>query len=297
MDSESRQQRRARERREKTQRENEQLARLANNETGKASEPLIRSWPITLGVPLGTYGAGLAVLSFHFWLGVWIAYLAALWLLIDWLFVSQKEKWPIRAVLALIPLAGAALVSWLAFRPAELEVSAFATDDVYNDGTVIAGIKWKNFYSNLRIVFDNKQNDQYTNLEAVIRTTLSIAKVGSLNAFSQCQSAIDTPGVEIAGATLTLLGTNGKPEESIPLFTPDSPNVFATQFKFVCDRILPNNHLEAVVAVSPGPAVTQRKKPSWVSIAVKYDAYGRTHSETKQYCFEPPCSIIPPQGR
>jgi len=291
---ETRQQRRARERRESAQRQ------VAGGSQGggdaKPPESLIRGWLTALGLPAALYGAGLCVLAFHFWLGFWIACLGAAWLLGDWLYVSRKESWRVRALISLVPLALGGLVLWLAFRPADLEISAVALDGNYAKDTMIAGIKWDSKYSDLRVTLQNSQNDPYANIDVTIRTDLSIAKAGSMNSLSQCQFNLDMPGIGLSGATLSIIDKQGRAVDSTPLFTPESEHVTATQYKIFCDKILPGEHLEFVIAVSPGLNLVGRKKPSWASVEVNYDAYGRTHNKTMQYCFEPACSSLPPQG-
>ena len=78
MEPESRQQRRHRER---------QMGSIKGSTTPHPSgsnqrETILRSWPVALGVPGVTYGAGLAVLTLQFALGCIIAAGAAAWLLV-----------------------------------------------------------------------------------------------------------------------------------------------------------------------------------------------------------------------
>jgi hypothetical protein len=259
----------------------------------KSKEPFYREWLVALGLPGVIYGTGLAVLAFHFWLGVVIGYLASAWFLLDWLVVSRRERTKTRVSVAAIPIGAALLVSWIAFRPAPIDIRAISLDGNYSDDTVIAGIKWKSKYSDARVILGNETSDQYTNIVLTLRTKLIIVTVGSLSPLSQCQSAPDLPGVSLNGASIVVHGKDG--DTSIPMFTPENGPIAATQYKVFCDKILSNERIELVVATESdllSGKKAERSKPSWMSVDVEYDAYGRTHSKPAELCFAARCDDI-----
>ena len=257
-------------------------------------DSVFRLWSVALGLPAATYGTGLAVLTFHFWLGVVIAYAASIWFLVDWLVVSQKESTYSRLYVMSIPIASALLVTWIAFRPAPMDINALALKVNYRDDTTIAGIKWKDKYSDMRVTLRDDADDPYINIVIILRTDLLIANVGLLSQLSQCQWAPHFPGVVLSGASVTISGIDKKGDISIPIFTPEDGPIAATQYKISCDKILPHDNMELIVALEPPPmsGTIERKSPSWVSITVEYDAYGRSHEKGVHECFTNVCNGI-----
>jgi hypothetical protein len=253
-----------------------------------------REWLVALGVPGVAYGAGFAVLSFHFWLGIAIAYLAAALFLIDWLVVSQRKRAGTRCLVALVPIAATALVTWIGFRPAPINISATTAENNYGDETTIAGVKWKPAYADLRMIITNDTTENYTNLVVVVRTDLMIANVGALSPLSQCQQEAYMGGMVISGASVAIKGANGPDDHVIPLMTGDGSPTAATEYKISCDKILGRDHLELVIAVTSQLFQKHhaRKNPSWLSWDIQYDAYGRSHSANNNKCFITNCKEV-----
>jgi hypothetical protein len=250
-------------------------------------EPLYRRWAIALGIPSLVFGTGFVMMmSTSFWLGVVIAYFGAGWFLIDWGLVSYKEHTLKRVVVGFFPTALAALITWVAFRPAPLAIDIYPVDANYEEGSVVAGIKWKSRYSDIRVSLGNGSSTSYTNIEITLRTDQMIAGVGSTNPISQCQSAPDTPNFRVGGVTLTFPTKEGK--SSIPvMFTG------ATQYKVICDRIIGGENLELLVAVEPNIIVGQKWEkhdPAWFVMNTEYDAFIRPNGPIrKAKCFLDKC--------
>jgi hypothetical protein len=237
-------------------------------------EPIFRQWMVALGVPSLLFGTGLVMMATSFQLGVVIAYVAAVWFLIDWGLVSYKEHPLKRVIVAFIPMACISLITWVAFRPTPLTIDIFPVDANYEDGSVIAGIKWKPIYSDVRILLGNSSSTSYTNVIVTLRTDEMIAGVGSANQLSQCQSAPDTPNFRFGGGVLKF-PTKDSNAVSIPLMFD-----MATQYKVFCDKLLPGSNLELVIAVAPNIVSGQKWEkhdPAWISMKVEYDAFGRSN--------------------
>jgi hypothetical protein len=250
-----------------------------------------RGWSIALGIPAAVIGAGFAVLGFHFILGIFIGCVGSILLLLTSLYFSRKQSGAYRFVVSLVSFAFLGLFAWLWFRPASIEVTAISMSDGYESGTIIAGIKWDEVYSEARLIIENKSDSVYTEINAYVRTDLLITKIGSMNPNSHCQSAPLMP-FQITGATLGIVGKDKEtPERALPLFTPESEGVRASQFKLHCDKLLPGEIIEAVVALVSSK---ERVPPKWISAEVEYDAFGRTRSALPlKRCFAEKCDPIP----
>jgi hypothetical protein len=285
----AKQQREAARRAEAKRVRQEKAAKAESLKGGPAKEPAasVRAWVVALGIPGVFFSAGLAVIPFHFWLGICAAYIGAAIFLIDWWIVSLNEHLSRRLLVSAIPVAAFLLISWLAFRPAPLDIIALLLDGNYSTGEMVAGIKWEPSYSEIRLVIRNGSSSQYTNLNVAIRTDIPMAKIGSLNEFSQCKSAAELPGVIIAAPTLTRHGEKGEPDVSIPL-----TNLAGNQFRLYCDKIIASNTLEAVIAIG-APDANRKLKPSWISAEAEYEAYFRPNKKTITQCLTPPCRNIP----
>jgi hypothetical protein len=165
MAEETRQQRRARERREGVIRD----PTSASPPTGEKKS--IRAWQIAVGIPMGFVAVGLATLAMgpaNFTVGACLAYAGIGWLLFDWWFFSKELSTRFRLVGTLGTLIIAAALIWVVFRPATLNANAFAFSSNYETGVKIAGIKWTSDYSDNRIVADNESSFQYTNLDFIV---------------------------------------------------------------------------------------------------------------------------------
>lgn len=165
-------------------------------------------------------------------------------------------------------------------------------------GKPVAGITWSDDYSDSRLVIENKSDSTYTEINAIIRTDLLIAKAGSMNPNSHCQAAAALP-FQLTGGYVAALGSDKRTvEHAVPMFTPEqAEHVRASQFRLRCDRILPGEVLEVVVATVPSLAAgafSGRIPPAWISAEVEYDAFWRTRSALPlRQCLTEKCGVIP----
>jgi hypothetical protein len=100
----------------------------------------------------------------HFVLGIVIGYLGSVALFIDWLYASRRLSFQRRILVSSISVLFFALFSWLAFRPAPLVLTGLPMGGGYKSGTVIAGIKWDEKYSEARLIIENKSASSYTDI-------------------------------------------------------------------------------------------------------------------------------------
>jgi hypothetical protein len=287
--------RRARERREqeqerKLEKERERERRLSEAAQVASSAPAqdakgFRAWHISLGIPAAfvAIGIGLAVAGgSYFWTGIVLAYAGIAWLLLDWWFFSKTLSGRIRLVGTGGTLVFALVVSWIAFRPAPLEIFSTATDLDYTDGSDVFGIKWNDLYSDLRTNITNTSSDQYTDLEIFIRTDLQIRDMAFLGRL-QCSHNVWLP-VQISATGLKAKDSEGK-TVAVPLNL-----TTGTIFRIFCDKLLPSERIEIVSAIVPIKG-KDRKKPVWVYTKINYNAYGRARAKEFTQCFIAKCTI------
>lgn len=117
-----------------------------------------------------------------------------------------------------------------------------------------------------------------------MRTDRTIAKVGSLNPISTCKASLATPGMQIAGATMTIHGKNGAPDQTLSLFDESLGAVIETEYKLYCDKLLGGDKLEMLVAVIG--------TPSWISVDTEYEGFGQSRAKRESFCLISKCATI-----
>jgi hypothetical protein len=115
---------------------------------------------------------GALLLVGWFWAGVGLIYFGFLLVVLDvWLEPGLKEykAWRIGTVLTVIAFAGA--FSWgIVFVKAPLEISAQVTDAEYPLGTNIAGIVWKEEFTELQVWIINPTKRKYDDVSLLLRS-------------------------------------------------------------------------------------------------------------------------------
>src|SRR3984893_12939576 len=197
---ETRQQRRARERR---------------GEQRQLREPKgIRDFAVGIPLALVAIGIGLAMVGVsYFWPGLWVASCGLALLLIDWIVYSSEMTHTRRGLGAIAILTGSLSVSWLAIRPAPLDISARLMDGDYPEGIEISGIKWNNSFSDVRIDIVNDSQEPYYNFHAFFRTSILITQIGTQSKFSSC---IVAPVSSITVQNVQIMDRNGNNPVTIP---------------------------------------------------------------------------------
>jgi hypothetical protein len=253
-----------------------------------AADTTWQGWSIALGVPV--IGAGFAILGFQFSLGIIIGCAGSVLLLIASLYFSRKQSASHLIVVSFVSFAFLGLFAWLWFRPDSIKITALSMSGGYESGSVIAGIKWNESYSEARLIIENNSSTTYTDINVLVRTDLLITKIGSMNPNSHCQSKPFFP-VQITGGTLSVVEKDNAPGRVIPLFNPEREGALASQFKLYCDKLLSGEIFEALVALVPPK---ERVPPQWVSADVEFDAFGRRRSAPPlRQCLVERCDQIP----
>jgi len=244
----------------------------------------IRAWHVALGVPAAFVALGFSLLAMGpatFTIGATLGYAGLAWLLFDWWVFSKQLSFGVRLAGSLGTVILAMVLSWLVFRPAPIAVNFLRMIEKYADGVEIAGIKWSSKYSGIRVVLRNDADFQYTNVEFLMRTDVMIAAVGFNTKFSQCSAKPTLGAVEISGASIAPDGKN-----AIPLELP-----MADVFKVVCDRLLPHDPVEIVVATRRNIVTGGFDAASAIVLRGSFEAFLRSRRLEKQECLIAGCTI------
>jgi hypothetical protein len=287
MAEETRQQRRARERRDG-------VVRGTTSATPPAIEKSsIRAWHIAVGIPMGfvAFGLGLTAIAgpAFFLLGITFAYAGIAWLLFDWWFFSKDLALRTRLIGTTGTLVIGLAISWVAFRPAPLDTSFSRIIENYSEGTDIGGIKWKSKYAGFRLFLRNDSEFQYTNINFQIRTDVLIAGIGFITKFSQCAAKANIPGLSIGGVSIGLSDKQGKTS-----YTPMELTE-GDIFKVICDKLLPHDPLEIIVATRQHILESGFPEAAAVTVRGSFDGFGQSRPLAKSECLIIGCTpvIIP----
>jgi hypothetical protein len=256
---------------------------LANRE-GRS----VRTWHISLGIPFGLLALGVTLIAMGsptFTLGMMTAYAGVAWLLFDWWFFSKELTLGLRLTGTAGTLAIAAIVSWVAFRPAPLDISFVRVPDGYADGVDVAGIKWSKKYSGLRLSLRNDSDFQYSNIDFLIKTDVMIAAVGFESKFAQCAAKPTLVAVSISGPTIGFQDKNGN-TNLMPLnFT------MADVFKVFCDKLLPHDPVEIVFATRNSPVRQGFNEASAVNLRGTFEGFLKSRPLEKKECLIAGCVV------
>jgi hypothetical protein len=228
----------------------------------------------------------------NFWAGASGTYIAIAWFAIDWIYLSQKMRPVIRLIGVACTVAAAIVISWIVFRPVPLEGFIVLGTGMYAPDTDVGGMKWKDRFSEARVVISNDTTYHYENLDAVVKTNLLIAQVGVIGSFIQCKSAPALP-VKISNESLSVRDNQGKTLRAIPL----DPNAsMFNWFRIHCDGLLAGDRAEFVLAIVPTVFNRTPTNPKWVTASIKYEGAGREHNKFLSKCFESACADMPVNG-
>ena len=164
-------------------------------------------------------------------------------------------------------------------------------DEAYPDDLTIAGIKWKSTYSQARVIFEKNQSDeQFTNIDFRIRTSIEIASIGFVSKFSQCNASAIIPTLSFSNPVIFTIDANGR-KIAVPLDGnhPSMPTIY----RVFCDRIIARDKLEVVVAAVPKLGTPANSgKPTWMAINGTFDGLGRSRALSEGACLIDKCQGI-----
>ena len=263
-----------------------------------------RAWLIRLAIPSLAYAAGLAVLGIQFGLGILIAALSAGWFFLDWWFVDSRGLgWPVRLFVSTFPAALLGLVGWLWFRPAPINLSFEVTPGPYATGTTVAGIKFTDKESDLRVYLSNDTDADYENLDVKISTNTAIVAGATEYDLGKCTFEVASV---LANASVRLTLPNGKSFMApVPL---KGGYVAGPWIQVRCDKLARRSKIEVIVATAnanpiqnskqfrfsqeglapteesgpPRGAEKERSAPKWITIQGSYVAFSRERDINKR---------------
>lgn len=161
----------------------------------------------------------------------------------------ESRGYSFRAGLAfqLLTLVLLTPISVVALQSFPLKVRGDLREGVYPAGTDIAGVKFDPDTFDLRVYLKNESSSDYSNLDFLIQTDLSIAGAALFNnRFTSCSFDLPSSGVEIIG--LSGIDTNGK-KVTLPFIPVPGVQPIGPTYRVRCDRIIAHDELQFVFAV------------------------------------------------
>jgi len=257
-----------------------------------------RDWTIAAGIPIGAiYLLGVAMMvggQLFFVFGPIFAHVAGLLLAWDWWVYSRRLPQTHRFIGMIVPGGLLFLSSYLAFRPAPIDISFDSPNIEYEPGSVLHGISWDPVYSEATIMIINKTENEYDNIDIFIKTDIEIAQVAIISDSAKCDA---TPDVRL---DITGILPNNK---AIPLTQTATPAIISPIYRVVCDKIIGKSSVFIEIALLSlnstingrqlSTLVASRVSPTWVLIDASYDGLGRRRRETPHQCFKLACGPVP----
>ena len=251
----------------------------------------------TLGAASLVIGAAGLMTEISFMICTSCVYLGLIVLCLDpWIEPGLRRLSPlwrmIPTVIFLIPLV--AFTRYVVFLPSLLGIQARDYNGDYLVGTKVGDIEWRPEYSDLRVVFFNRTDNDYKNLDLKIIPGAMI--IGS-------SQTTNVPGVSvfntIAGpdkVTVPSIDKDGKTE-----YLPDNQTLFTSAgIRVICDRLPKHTSFEIVLAVVTfetsqdkvrqrllqGAGVLaqlgERKPATQVTVDAEYESLGKRPHHVKQ---------------
>jgi hypothetical protein len=160
----------------------------------------------------------------------------------------EFERLPLRIFGLSGTLACGAISTWLVFYPAPIEMAFDLKQGDYPEGTVVAGVKWKNSMADLRVEISNKNLENYSDLDAEIETDLVIAGIGANNSFgAQCTFYAPPPG-GVDFESVVGIDATGK-KVTIPIIPVPDVQPIASLYRVHCDRLIAKSKIEIVLGL------------------------------------------------
>ena len=185
-------------------------------------------------------------------------------------------------------LLAAAFIVYVSLRTAPLELSASLREGDYPDGYKVGDIVWDKSFSDIRVDIEDMSQEAYSNVDILIRTDISIAKVWIKQNFSNCTAK---PFVAATLGSMMIKAPNESHVVTVPNSEDPASILMTPVFKVHCEKIFPKERIELVIAALVFGG--QRVKPKWVSGSITYE--GLLQSRTAPpfaKCFDVPCDNI-----
>jgi hypothetical protein len=240
-----------------------------------------------------------------FWLGVVCLYfgLIGLCVCIGVNEVFRSSPWSIRLLAGIFGLLVVISLSReFIFIPAPLLITNGTRFVRYPDGENIAGIKWQPYFADLRIRLDNRTPYDFTNLDVLIETDLTIAKMGQISTLPNCEME---PSTQLSIDAWI----DGEDSEHHPMSIPIVPDTTgplgapASVYRLRCEtlpRYFNSEFVAAIVAMNPAingqlpkTLFATPHAPTWVIEDVRYEAANRERTRRVAQCFSGDCLDMP----
>lgn len=244
------------------------------------------TWLVQLGLPGLGIGVGMTMTGYiNFWAGMGLAGACTLLFAIHWRRISKQQPKHIRLFGYAIPCAFAVYLIYMTMRPIHADISLSAEELPYQAGSVVAGIKWQDSDHEMRVFLSNGSNESYANINVLIRTDAMIRQIGWLSKLTQCAAEPTLGPIQIASGSMTMISEDGK-KVRVPLSEPQAGNMF----KVLCDKVLPEETLQIIIAASaPIGAQSSSTNPKWITAEANFDAFGRSRTLRTSKCFDKAC--------
>jgi hypothetical protein len=248
---------------------------------------MLRSWILTLGLPALVAATGLAIMtSFFFWPGVIIFGASGVWFTIDWWITSSTSRdLAFRLLSTIVIFIIFIIILVIVFWPAHLVVKAENGAGNYVPGTEIAGIKWSDRASEIRLNFLNGTDTPFNYVDIFFHSNLEIEKIGFFPGDNTCTASPLGAPEEIFATT-----TEG---QRVPAFFQNGS--ISPRYRIHCDTISPNSKVSVIIELValnsvknghwPQELVAPAQPARWLEIEKSYTAHYRPHHTFKRVCF------------
>jgi hypothetical protein len=196
-------------------------------------------------------------------------------------------QWWKRTIVILIMLPLFYLFTFrFVFIPGPLNVQVNGGLQDYAPNTFVAGIKWENYYSDVRIYLTNPTDRDYYDIDILLTTDLTIMAIGQITNVQNVLIMPFKPG--IPEYYESYLDNTGKIAHKL---LTDIKFISATTYRVRCSVLpkksqlglvgaivvlnIPNNIDPRNTIIDPYTVFGEKRLPKWVQISARYRDFGR----------------------
>jgi hypothetical protein len=249
---------------------------------------MYRKWLLALGLPAFIASVGIVTVTLMFWPGMALYSAAGLWCIADWWIVSRSAPLISNAsriglVLSLVVIFS--IFPAIVFWPTPLVIIAEARLGNYVPGTDVAGIRWGDKASEIRLTFANNTSTTFSDVNVILHPELSILKIGFFQSDNACTVfPVGSPEMYVTtseGQTVPAFPSNGS---------------IAPRYRIHCDQIQPNSNVRTSIelvtlnpvinGILPRELIAAPRPPKWLTLKQSYTAHYRDHRAGETICFQ-----------
>ena len=232
---------------------------------------------------VGAFSVGLPMMDGHlFWIGAIICYAAALGAFARYRTdirdlvgakrrLSEVARWDVVLVICII-LVEVSLPTYLIWKREQtvpipmIVITQLPVEP--SPGTDVDGIKWEKGLSEIDIIIENNNNDEYLNIDAFIWSN-GFIKYVSTRSNGQCQVQPANPNMH---------QYDGFVIEHKPSGDEISKDNTSQYYRIYCDRIINHSQLHITLAVPAYGFIWSPRielgVPAWAAVAIRYQLAG-----------------------